>query len=169
MFSDCLLWLAGEEADKGWGMSGWGAVENSNASASLGARPGITRSRSKSEAELTAYKSRVRADSDTPSTPPPSPPGKRNGLLPARKSYQPPSNHIKRNASTTNTGGGGDERWVYKGRAELVDLEVIVSPPRDLGEERRLEILSPEGSFVLYAGASRHEHTSHPLAQISCS
>ncbi|KAJ7777122.1 Dbl homology domain-containing protein [Mycena metata] len=59
-------------------------------------------------------------------------------------------------------------RWVYKGRAELVDLEVVVPVARggaeggegDSGEGgdgeereegRRFEVLSPEGSFVVYA------------------
>ncbi|KAJ7813631.1 hypothetical protein B0H13DRAFT_2422676 [Mycena leptocephala] len=55
-----------------------------------------------------------------------------------------------RHASSGTTEEG---RWVCKGRVELVDLEVVVTPPREFGEERRFEVLSPEGSFVLYAGA----------------
>jgi hypothetical protein len=47
-----------------------------------------------------------------------------------------------------------DERWWFKGKAELVDLEIIVTPPTEVGEECRLEVWSPEGSFAVYAGES---------------
>ena len=50
-----------------------------------------------------------------------------------------------------NGGGSTDERWVYKGRLDLVDVEVVVSSEWG-GEQRRFEVLSPEGSFALYAG-----------------
>ncbi len=49
-------------------------------------------------------------------------------------------------------GSSNDETWIYKGRAELVDLEVVISSTHEEGEERRFEILSPHGSFVLYSG-----------------
>jgi hypothetical protein len=42
---------------------------------------------------------------------------------------------------------------VYKGRAAFVNLEVVLSLPHEFGKERRFEVLSPEGSFVLHAGA----------------
>jgi hypothetical protein len=48
----------------------------------------------------------------------------------------------------------GDERWIFKGQISLVDVEVTVTPPREQGDERRFEVLSPIGSFVLYAGMS---------------
>ena len=38
----------------------------------------------------------------------------------------------------------------FKGRVELVDLEEFVGSA--LEDERRFEVLSPEGSFVVYAG-----------------
>jgi hypothetical protein len=41
---------------------------------------------------------------------------------------------------------------MFKGQVSLVDIDVIVVPPREAGDERRFEVLSPEGSFVLYAG-----------------
>ncbi|PCH34411.1 hypothetical protein WOLCODRAFT_95398 [Wolfiporia cocos MD-104 SS10] len=53
-----------------------------------------------------------------------------------------------RNAST-----GADERWVYKGFVDLVDLEVVVSPVGEPGEERRFELLSPTQSFAVYAAS----------------
>jgi hypothetical protein len=43
-----------------------------------------------------------------------------------------------------------DERWVFKGKVDLVDVEVTVGSV--LGEEYRFEILNPEESFVVYAG-----------------
>jgi hypothetical protein len=55
------------------------------------------------------------------------------------------------------------EKWEYKGCVQLVDLEVVVpvggmendGDEEDGGwseEQQKLEVLSPEGSFVLYAG-----------------
>jgi hypothetical protein len=65
---------------------------------------------------------------------------------PARKSmHQPPP--VPRRLGST-----GEERWIFKGRASLVDIEVTLVSSREIGDERRFEVLSPEGSFVLYAG-----------------
>ncbi|KAF8877905.1 hypothetical protein BD779DRAFT_1556237 [Infundibulicybe gibba] len=125
-----------EDADRAWGigLGGWGGGSNVGESPSPVSRPPMARTRSKSEAELHMLKAMMRSFwSIWPAT--------------AKKSYHPPSSAIKRNPST-----GAEDRWVYKGRAELVDLEVIVAPHMELGDERRFEILSPEGSFVLYAG-----------------
>jgi len=47
-----------------------------------------------------------------------------------------------------------DERWWFKGKAELVDLEIVVTPPTEVGEECRFEVWSPGGSFAVYAGES---------------
>jgi hypothetical protein len=54
-----------------------------------------------------------------------------------------------------------DERWWFKGKAELVDIEIVVTPPTEVGEECRLEVWSPEGSFAVYAGK--------PLSKSLCS
>ncbi|KAF5383809.1 hypothetical protein D9615_003818 [Tricholomella constricta] len=177
LFSDCLVWLANEEAERAWkgdwgiSRSGWGAGYIGNggpvdspvsAASSPSNRPQMLRTRSKSEAELSALMTQagvatvVDADHDTESPSPstPSTPSKYTGRNNAiRKSYHPPSNLIKRHPSS-----GGDERWVYKGRAELVDFEVVVTPPREQGEERRFEILSPEGSFVLYSSTEEERN-----------
>lgn len=64
---------------------------------------------------------------------------------PARKSMHPPPPVPRRLGST------GEDRWIFKGRACLVDVEVTVASSREIGDERRFEVLSPEGSFVLYA------------------
>ncbi|KAH8119782.1 hypothetical protein DFH11DRAFT_1556530 [Phellopilus nigrolimitatus] len=44
-----------------------------------------------------------------------------------------------------------EERWWFKGKIDLVDIEVVVSSARERSDERCLEILSPEMSFALYA------------------
>jgi FYVE/RhoGEF/PH domain-containing protein 5/6 len=44
-------------------------------------------------------------------------------------------------------GEGGEEKRWYRGRVELMDLEVVGS----VAEESMFEVLSPEGSFTLYA------------------
>ncbi|KAJ7330433.1 hypothetical protein DFH08DRAFT_1022692 [Mycena albidolilacea] len=131
LFSDCLVWL---EAEDGGGTAPESPV-----------RPLMVRSRSKSEAELPLLRNAGEgvspgAGANANAAPAPSP---------RKSAYHHPVSRMKRRHAST---GAGDEgRWAYKGRAALVDLEVVVSAPRELGEERRLEVLSPEGSFVLYA------------------
>ncbi|KAJ7588253.1 hypothetical protein C8J56DRAFT_1014515 [Mycena floridula] len=162
LFSDCLIWLEDSEraawkTDWGIGRSGW--TNNNNSSGSSPAtpdipglpeeergrvvRPPIIRTRSKSEAELSVAAARFASKA-----PPPSPSKSKSVMPPMAKRYHHPSssNMLKRQASNVI-----EEKWIYKGRAELVDLEIVVTPPREEGEERRCEILSPEGSFVLYA------------------
>lgn len=41
---------------------------------------------------------------------------------------------------------------MFKGKIDIVDMEVVVNPAvcQEEGEERRFEVLSPEGSFVVY-------------------
>ncbi|KAJ7483408.1 hypothetical protein FB451DRAFT_1350552 [Mycena latifolia] len=127
LFSDCIVWLEAEDA---------------NSLSPSPVRPTMVRTRSKSEAELPTRDSNGVVVAGTRSALP---------LPPARKSaYHHPVSRMKRrrNASSGTTEEG---RWIYKGRVELVDLEVVVTPPREVGEERRFEVLSPEGSFVLYA------------------
>jgi hypothetical protein len=52
---------------------------------------------------------------------------------------------VKRNPSV-------DDKWIYKGHADLVDIEVVVGSA--LEDERRFEVLSPGGSFAVFAGGS---------------
>ena len=143
LFSDCLLWLASEESEyRNWGLGAY--LGNNGSTDYLNARPPMVRTRSKSDADVSRLQARAAAESvgnSGPSRPSGTPKAQRS-LIP------PPSSRIKRHGSQANA---GDERWTYKGRASLVDLEVIVSPAREPGEERRLEVLSPEGSFVLFA------------------
>ncbi|KAG5642916.1 hypothetical protein DXG03_001887 [Asterophora parasitica] len=150
LFSDCLLWLASDDVERAW-KGDWGMSRSGWGAGYLGNGPPD----SKSEAELSLLRTKTSgvasldADDDIESSSPSSPttPPKHTGRYNAmRKSYHPSPNMMKRHSSS-----GIDERWVYKGRVELVDLEVVVTQPREEGEERRFEVLSPEGSFVLYS------------------
>lgn len=103
-------------------------------------RPIMNRTRSKSEAEIPDFaipKSAVPAKS-------------KSVIPPSRKSA--PTGGLRRHASSANA---GEDKWTYKGRAGLVDLEVVVTPPREEGDERRFEVLSPGGSFVLFADSEQ--------------
>jgi FYVE/RhoGEF/PH domain-containing protein 5/6 len=96
-------------------------------------RPPMVRTRSKSEAEL--FKSS---------------PDKAGAVT--RHSFVP---------RVGSTGDESAERWEYKGSARLVDLEVVI-PTHVEGaeaeeEQKRLEVLNPEGSFVLYAGELKEQ------------
>lgn len=44
-----------------------------------------------------------------------------------------------------------DERWLFKGKVDLVDVDVVVSPVREPGDETKLEILCPEASFAVFS------------------
>ena len=154
LFSDCLIWLVREETEHGrkseWGNSegGWSGEHgiNDNSGDGPGSRPVIARSRSENEAELMMLRVHAASDISLPSTP--------SLPLPARNPHHHPmSDMMKHHVTNTNAGAaGGEERWVYQGRAELVDVEVIVSPPMSVSEETSFEVLSSKGSFVLYAG-----------------
>lgn len=179
LFSDCLVWLANPNtvAGMGWGAAyGNGTGSNSNTTvneeaASQGKKVPVPmiRIRSKSEAELgDAIRTRSPGASPSPSTP--SSPSKRAHAH-NRYSLHPPTPALSsRRHSNNSDGTGSEERWVYKGRAELVDLEIIVSPGLggmreregegfDEGWERRFEVLSPEGSFVVYAATEEERDT----------
>ncbi|KAF8211050.1 hypothetical protein K438DRAFT_1664934 [Mycena galopus ATCC 62051] len=163
LFSDCLVWLEAE-ADGSWvgnsseWVSGGGTPSASPMSESGPTRPVMMRTRSKSEAELPLRN----ASGQVLLTPTPTPTSATRSVLPlpaAKKSaYHHPVSRMKRRRHAS-TGAGDEGRWVYKGRAELVDLEVVITPPREFGEERRFEVLSPEGSFVLYAESEKERDT----------
>ena len=146
LFSDCLLWIA--NLDKGdsepaerWD---WKGVK-----ARPLPRPMMMRSRSRSEAELSALRSRAvatRAGTESlPTSQPVSPTRPAPSVLSGR-SVVSPTRMKSRQASS----GNGEERWWFKGKAELVDLEIVVTPS-DAGEESKFEVWSPEGSFAVYA------------------
>ena len=152
LFSDCLLWLAPIEShswdwDWDWSWSGSGSGISQSTQNSAGTTESKTsttdmmRTRSKSEAEISSLK-----DDDLGSVVSSSPVSPQKSDR--RKSHYhavplAPPNMVKKH-------GSNDDKFVYKGRVELVDLEVVVSSA--LEDERRFEVLSPEGSFVVYAG-----------------
>ncbi|KAL0567367.1 hypothetical protein V5O48_014626 [Marasmius crinis-equi] len=163
-------------------------------------RPGMVRTRSKSDADVTALQAKaavmtgtedgdggdVGSSSQSPAEgSSQSEPQVQSSVQPKRRSYAgdqrirtkssaaiPRITKVKRHASTDDWAGSSKDRWVFKGKADLVDLEVVVPVKmrrrpssvgdqvvRDLDEEdeeedeseRKWEVLSPEGSFVVYA------------------
>lgn len=112
----------------------------------------MTRSRSKSEAELSKLKAETNDENRTPAVDndreAPSglvtPMKLSKGKSPSELSPPPPPPSMPKRSYAV------DDKWVYKGRVELVDLQVIVGSA--LEDERKFEILSPEGSFTAYAG-----------------
>ena len=69
---------------------------------------------------------------------------------------------FRRSASSSFAFSGGnprysgveEEKWWFRAKADLMDLEVVVPHVTGLesGEEGRFDILNPEMSFALYAG-----------------
>ncbi|KAH9049544.1 hypothetical protein EDB84DRAFT_1453243 [Lactarius hengduanensis] len=145
LFSDCLLWIANldrgdSEPAEHWD---WKGVK-----ARPVPRPTMMRSRSRSEAELSALRSRAAASAGTvlfPTSLPVSPTRPTPSALSGRSVISPTRMKIRQASS-----GNGEERWWFKGKADLVDLEIVVTPS-DVGEESRFEVWSPEGSFAVYA------------------
>lgn len=139
LFSDCIIWLAHEETESAWNLA-WGtsiapdSTPNSPARSTLSQSIGERRMGS-SGTDDSVEISLACSEGQSNKVPPP-----------ARKSmHQPPP--VPRRLGST-----GEERWIFKGRASLVDIEVTLVSSREIGDERRFEVLSPEGSFVLYAG-----------------
>ncbi|KAJ3997982.1 hypothetical protein F5050DRAFT_1315238 [Lentinula boryana] len=158
-------------------------------------RPPMVRTRSKSEAGITTLQAKAAIASTSQANLPPS-------NLPAQSQTAFPDvhrpthksnfarvnkNHLHfrdrrgRKDSTTSSprsagyGGMDHEQWLYKGRIELVNLEIVVDTSFSVEDELeessndgfdvfkwRWEVLSPEGSFVLYAasGQERAEWTT---------
>ena len=154
LFSDCLMWLAPIEShswdwDWSWSGSGSGISQNSaGTTVSKTSTIDMMRTRSKSEAEISSLKD----DNDDLGSAADSSPVSRTQKWNRRKSHYhaaaaavppPPPTMVKKR-------GLNDDKFVYKGRVELVDIEVVVGSA--LEDERRFEVLSPEGSFVVYAG-----------------
>ncbi|KAJ3890039.1 hypothetical protein GG344DRAFT_78228 [Lentinula edodes] len=150
-------------------------------------RPPMVRTRSKSEAELPALQGKAAVPSTSHDSPSSS--AQTQSALAVDKNARRithqsnfsrtnknPVLHIHgrgRKDSSTSPGYGGmdQDQWLYKGRIELVNLEIVVDTSftvedelEELGSDTlneikwRWEVLSPEGSFVLYA-ASVQERT----------
>jgi FYVE/RhoGEF/PH domain-containing protein 5/6 len=108
--------------------SGEFIAEKWGRSSSPPARPPMARNRSKSDAELPRL-ANTRSSS----------------LLPSSKSQLPLRNKGRYPSS------GAEEKWIYKGHIELVDINVVVPPALEMSQDHRLDILSPHFSFALYA------------------
>jgi FYVE, RhoGEF and PH domain containing 5/6 len=148
LFSDCLLWVA--NLDKGDSETAerwdWKGVK-----AGLSSRAMVVRTRSRSDAELSVVRRRAQigsAGNGLSPTVQPISPTRPNSSAPSNRSVIGPNRTKKRQTSSASC----DDRWWFKGKAELVDLEIVVTPPTEVGEEYRLEVWSPEGSFAVYAG-----------------
>lgn len=136
LFSDCLIWLANGRASESEWQSGSDVFGwgalGFSRSEQVAKRPEFKRRRSKSENELPDMRNQVRRQERS-------------------KSKQ-----------SLNQPNILEERWLFIGKIDLVDVEVVVTPPQERGDEARLEILSPEMSFAIYAdsAADREEWAS---------
>lgn len=125
LFSDCLVWLS--SADEPDRSSKWELLQRESSftdGRKQAHTPPLVRTRSKSDADALG-----------------SPMKRRDSVI-----------KLKLNARKKRQSSGGEERWLYKGHIDLVDLDIVVGPPLEAGEQRRLEVLSPKQSFALYAG-----------------
>lgn len=158
LFSDCLVWISrgGERED--WGVLGEWAnagietgqsvfrdsiiLDSRNSKLKLGIAHGTPTSQSRGIRQI----GRIRSRSDADAFPVTLRPSSSGNVFPA------PDPSLLRPASDPRH-ENGEERWWYRGMVELLDIEVVASPIiSSPGEERMLEVLSPEGSFTLYAG-----------------
>ena len=148
LFSDCLVWIANLDKGDNEAAERW---DRKGVKPGLSPRIMMARSRSRSEAELSVLRNRPQVcgsgDGCSPTSQPASPSGPSPNAPPCR-SVMSPTKMKKRQASHASC----DERWWFKGKAELIDMEIVVTPPTEVGEECRLEVWSPEGSFAVYAG-----------------
>lgn len=126
LFSDCLIWLANDRMiEAEWLRRGSDAAIAGGAfvrGGSPGKQPEFKRSRSKSENEVPDV------------------------TRPYQK--QTPVSPKKANVEQYS---GYEEKWWFKGKVDLVDVEVVLSTLRERIDERRMDILNPEMSFTLYA------------------
>lgn len=171
LFSDCLIWISrgGERED--WGVLGeWASVgletgqsvlrdsvisDSRNSKLKLGVGYGMPASRSQGIRQT----GRIRSRSDADAFPVALRPSSSANVFP------PPDPSLLRPVSVSGD-ENGEERWWYRGRVELLDIEVVISPIiSSPGEERMLEVLSPEGSFTLYAGTT-HRPSVYSLTNL---
>lgn len=172
LFSDCLIWISrgGERED--WGVLGEWAVAGFETGQtvlrdSLILDSGSDNQKRQWESQAMRFggglghgapsvsahgvrqAGRLRSRSDAGALPVAMRPSSSTTFLPS------PDPSLLRSGSTLKD-ESGEERWWYRGRAELLDLEVVVSPIiSSPGEERMFEVMDPEGSFAVYTGSSK--------------
>ncbi|CUA67502.1 Lateral signaling target protein 2 [Caenorhabditis briggsae] [Rhizoctonia solani] len=175
LFSDCVVWLQ-KELD--WGLvsassaAGWasaasgskpgdsgdgrkmgaGARRSTAAGVGLGRpvqplRPPIGRTRSKSEAELPTLKSQNMGLATMPEAL--RVPSGSSSAFVSREAAPKPRRPPPKPLATMDGSISNEERWRFRGMANLMDVEVVVSPRNAM----QIDFLSPEGSFALYASA----------------
>ncbi|TCD62196.1 hypothetical protein EIP91_007229 [Steccherinum ochraceum] len=133
LFSDCLLWIASADKSDDAELTAIWELSLGGSDAFGPGRPSLQRTRSRSDADFPAL------DSE-----PVKPPKRRESIL-RLKLPTSSSKKKKRHASI-----GAEERWVYKGHLDLVNLDVVVPPPREPSDSQRLDIMSPQSSFSVY-------------------
>jgi hypothetical protein len=163
LFSDSLIWLApADTSTSSWSWSGSGSGASQSSQLAPPRPAPVTRTRSKSDAELATMRTvNDHQDEDESIGPSPSTPTSPSKVGRRRSQYHveppPPPSMGKRNASA-------DDKWIYKGRTDLVDVEVVVGSA--LEDDRRFEILSPGGSFAVYAGKNIPNESTLDLISI---
>ncbi|KAF8323738.1 hypothetical protein DL93DRAFT_9529 [Clavulina sp. PMI_390] len=169
LFSDCLIWISrGERED--WGIFGEWALAGLETGQSV-LRDSAVLDGDSDHAQRRQWESRVlRMGAGVGlGAPPPSAHGVRQtGRLRSRSdadafpvTLRPSSSANLLSSpdpsllrSQSNLKEDGDEKWWYRGRVELLDIDVVVEPIiSSPGEERMFEVMSPEGSFTVYTGA----------------
>ena len=114
-----------------------------------------TRSKTRSEAEVVLLKDDDLGPASNSSPVSPQKSDRRKSYFHAVPPPQP---------SMVKKHGSNNDKFVYKGRVELVDLEVVVEST--LGGGGRFEVLSPEGSFVVYAGKNYSSYVLYLFFEI---
>lgn len=180
LFSDCLVWISrgGERED--WGVLGEWASAGLETGQSVFRDSVIMEHHHHANANASTNYSEARSRRQSHNvrlatgigqgTPPASAHGVRQtGRLRSRSDADVLPVAMRPSSSTTNLlpspdpsllrslgaprDEQGEEKWWYRGRVELLDIEIVVSPIiSSPGEERMLEVMSPEGSFALYTG-----------------
>lgn len=158
LFSDCLIWLSSGESASSWDWS-WSGSGNGSSVLTNGqtstpistpttsagiqdavSSPAIKRTRSNSEADKLNHSDAAKTNpgfshiDNTASSP--------QQLAKRRSYYASPAPIMPRRQTSS------DDKWVFRGRLDLVDVDVVIGSA--LEDDRRVEILSPQGSFAIY-------------------
>ncbi|KAG9002802.1 hypothetical protein FRB93_011404 [Tulasnella sp. JGI-2019a] len=131
LLSDCLIWLSkGGEREWEWGNS-------RTSTSSTGVKP------SSSNGLTPTQKAPGDQHSAPRTTRPPMGPRQRS-----KSDAEPPkpSEAIRELPEPS-----GEEKWIFRGTCDLMDIEVVTSTIPGPGEERRFDLFGPIESFAVYA------------------
>lgn len=142
LFTDCLIWMSrGGERESTY--TPLPTLEPSTSAISEQSDPGVNAKGKNGPRRPFLARNRSRSETDMPQF-------KRAATSPVIP-MPPPTAPISRSAMGFEP--ALDEKWWYRGRVQLMDVDVIVPTlPAGSDEKRRFELMSPESSFVLYAG-----------------